>query len=89
MSLRELPARNTRTLGPRLGRTVGDQPQADPAAHHRIRANRAVGSARFARIAHAVGGLAALAGMPDGPPVTPGSTSLGDYLAGLYGQSVC
>jgi crotonobetainyl-CoA:carnitine CoA-transferase CaiB-like acyl-CoA transferase len=39
----------------------------------------------FARIAHAVGGLSALAGMPDGPPVTPGSTSLGDYLAGLYG----
>ena len=39
----------------------------------------------FARIAHAIGGLAALAGMPDGPPVTPGSTSLGDYLAGLYG----
>ena len=39
----------------------------------------------FARIAHAVGGLANLAGMPDGPPVTPGSTSLGDYLAGLYG----
>ena len=38
----------------------------------------------FARIAHAVGGLAHLAGMPDGPPVTPGSTSLGDYLAGLY-----
>ncbi len=39
----------------------------------------------FARIAHAVGGLSALAGMPDGPPVTPGSTSLGDYLTGLYG----
>jgi crotonobetainyl-CoA:carnitine CoA-transferase CaiB-like acyl-CoA transferase len=39
----------------------------------------------FARIAHAVGGLSGLAGMPDGPPVTPGSTSLGDYLAGLYG----
>ncbi|MFO1128439.1 MAG: CoA transferase [Rhodospirillales bacterium] len=39
----------------------------------------------FARIAHAVGGLSALAGMPDGVPVTPGSTSLGDYLAGLYG----
>ena len=39
----------------------------------------------FARIAHAIGGLSALAGMPDGPPVTPGSTSLGDYLAGLYG----
>ena len=38
----------------------------------------------FAR-AHAVGELSALAGMPEGPPVTPGSTSLGDYLAGLYG----
>ena len=30
----------------------------------------------FARIAHAVGGLTYLAGMPGGPPVTPGSTSL-------------
>jgi crotonobetainyl-CoA:carnitine CoA-transferase CaiB-like acyl-CoA transferase len=39
----------------------------------------------FARIAHAVGGLANLAGMPGEIPVTPGSTSLGDYLAGLYG----
>jgi succinyl-CoA:(S)-malate CoA-transferase subunit A/succinyl-CoA:(S)-malate CoA-transferase subunit B len=39
----------------------------------------------FARIAHAVGGLANLAGMPGETPVTPGSTSLGDYLAGLYG----
>jgi crotonobetainyl-CoA:carnitine CoA-transferase CaiB-like acyl-CoA transferase len=39
----------------------------------------------FARIAHAVGGLANLAGMPEETPVTPGSTSLGDYLAGLYG----
>ena len=39
----------------------------------------------FARIAHAVGGLSYLAGMPDGPPVTPGSTSLGDYISGLYG----
>jgi len=38
----------------------------------------------FARIAHAVGGLAALAGMPGDVPVTPGSTSLGDYLAGLF-----
>ncbi len=38
----------------------------------------------FARIAHAVGGLAALAGMPGEIPVTPGSTSLGDYLAGLF-----
>ncbi|MBB4284810.1 CaiB/BaiF CoA transferase family protein [Roseospira goensis] len=39
----------------------------------------------FARIAHAVGGLTHLAGMPDGPPVTPGSTSLGDYMSGLFG----
>ncbi|TVR79465.1 MAG: CoA transferase [Rhodospirillales bacterium] len=39
----------------------------------------------FARIAHAVGGLARLAGMPGETPVTPGSTSLGDYLAGLFG----
>lgn len=39
----------------------------------------------FARIAHAVGGLAYLAGMPGGTPVTPGSTTLGDYLSGLYG----
>lgn len=39
----------------------------------------------FARIAHAVGGLSYLAGMPDETPVTPGSTSLGDYMSGLYG----
>jgi succinyl-CoA:(S)-malate CoA-transferase subunit B len=39
----------------------------------------------FARIAHAVGGLAYLSGMPKGPPVTPGSTTLGDYMTGLYG----
>jgi len=39
----------------------------------------------FARIAHAVGGLAYLSGMPRGAPVTPGSTTLGDYLTGLYG----
>jgi crotonobetainyl-CoA:carnitine CoA-transferase CaiB-like acyl-CoA transferase len=39
----------------------------------------------FARIAHAVGGIAYLSGMPKGPPVTPGSTTLGDYMTGLYG----
>jgi succinyl-CoA:(S)-malate CoA-transferase subunit B len=39
----------------------------------------------FARIAHAVGGLAYLSGMPRGAPVTPGSTTLGDYMTGLYG----
>jgi crotonobetainyl-CoA:carnitine CoA-transferase CaiB-like acyl-CoA transferase len=39
----------------------------------------------FARIAHAFSGLAFLAGEPDGPPVTPGSTSLADYMTGMYG----
>ncbi len=39
----------------------------------------------FARIAHAVGGISYLAGMPRGTPVTPGSTTLGDYMTGLYG----
>jgi crotonobetainyl-CoA:carnitine CoA-transferase CaiB-like acyl-CoA transferase len=39
----------------------------------------------FARIAHGVGGLTHLAGIPGGPPVTPGSTSLGDYITGMYG----
>lgn len=39
----------------------------------------------FARIAHAFSGLAYLAGEPGGPPVTPGSTSLADYISGLYG----
>lgn len=39
----------------------------------------------FARIAHAFGGLSQLAGMPGETPVTPGSTSLADYLSGLYG----
>ena len=39
----------------------------------------------FARTAHAFGGLAHLAGMPGGTPVTPGSTSIGDYMSGLYG----
>lgn len=39
----------------------------------------------FARIAHAVGGLTYLAGEPGGAPVTPGSTSLADYISGFYG----
>lgn len=39
----------------------------------------------FARIAHAFGGLTALAGNEGETPVTPGSTSLGDYMSGLYG----
>ncbi len=39
----------------------------------------------FARIAHAFGGLAYLAGEQDGAPVVPGSTSLADYISGLWG----
>jgi crotonobetainyl-CoA:carnitine CoA-transferase CaiB-like acyl-CoA transferase len=39
----------------------------------------------FGRIANAFGGLSYLAGYPDLPPVTPGSATIPDYLAGLYG----
>jgi succinyl-CoA:(S)-malate CoA-transferase subunit B len=39
----------------------------------------------FARIAHAFSGLSYLAGEPDGAPLMPGSTTLGDYLSGTYG----
>jgi crotonobetainyl-CoA:carnitine CoA-transferase CaiB-like acyl-CoA transferase len=39
----------------------------------------------FARVAHGFGGLSYLAGEPDGKPVVPGSTSLADYLSGLWG----
>jgi crotonobetainyl-CoA:carnitine CoA-transferase CaiB-like acyl-CoA transferase len=39
----------------------------------------------FARIGHAVGGLTHLSGMPGETPVTPGSTSLADYITGMYG----
>lgn len=38
----------------------------------------------FARIAHGFSGLASLAGEADGPPVMPGSTSLADYMSGLW-----
>jgi crotonobetainyl-CoA:carnitine CoA-transferase CaiB-like acyl-CoA transferase len=39
----------------------------------------------FARIAHAFGGLAHLTGEKGGAPLTPGSTSLADYISGVYG----
>ena len=39
----------------------------------------------FARIAHAFSGLALLAGEPGRQPVVPGSTSLADYMTGLFG----
>lgn len=38
----------------------------------------------FARVAHAFSGLAFLAGEPGRVPVVPGSTSLADYMAGMY-----
>lgn len=39
----------------------------------------------FARVAHAFSGLTFLAGEPGRVPVVPGSTSLADYVSGLYG----
>ena len=39
----------------------------------------------FARIAHGFAGLSYLAGEADGPPVVPGSTSLADYISGMWG----
>ncbi|MBS37715.1 MAG: carnitine dehydratase [Thiotrichales bacterium] len=39
----------------------------------------------FARIAQAYAGLSYLTGQPDTPPLIAGSTTLADYLAGLYG----
>jgi crotonobetainyl-CoA:carnitine CoA-transferase CaiB-like acyl-CoA transferase len=43
------------------------------------------GEPGFARIAHAFAGLSYLSGEPDGPPVVPGSTSLADYISGMWG----
>jgi crotonobetainyl-CoA:carnitine CoA-transferase CaiB-like acyl-CoA transferase len=39
----------------------------------------------FGRIAAAAGGLAYLSGYPDRPPVTPGTPTVPDYLAGVFG----
>jgi len=38
----------------------------------------------FGRIAAAVGGLAYVSGYPDRPPVTPGTPTVPDYLAGVF-----
>jgi crotonobetainyl-CoA:carnitine CoA-transferase CaiB-like acyl-CoA transferase len=38
----------------------------------------------FARVAHAFSGLAFLAGEPGRVPVVPGSTSLADYMSGIF-----
>jgi crotonobetainyl-CoA:carnitine CoA-transferase CaiB-like acyl-CoA transferase len=39
----------------------------------------------FGRIAAAVGGLAYLSGYPDRPPVSPGTPTVPDYLAAVFG----
>ena len=39
----------------------------------------------FGRIGNAFGGLSFLAGYPDRAPVTPGSATIPDYMAGIYG----
>ena len=39
----------------------------------------------FARIAQAYAGLSYITGTPDTPPLIAGSTTLADYLSGLYG----
>jgi crotonobetainyl-CoA:carnitine CoA-transferase CaiB-like acyl-CoA transferase len=39
----------------------------------------------FGRIGNAFGGLSFLAGYPDRTPVTPGSATIPDYMAGIYG----
>ena len=39
----------------------------------------------FGRVAQAFAGLTYLAGFPDRPPVNPGSPTIADYLAGLFG----
>jgi crotonobetainyl-CoA:carnitine CoA-transferase CaiB-like acyl-CoA transferase len=39
----------------------------------------------FARVAHAFSGLSYLAGESGRPPVVPGSTSIGDYVSGMWG----
>ena len=38
----------------------------------------------FGRIAGAVGGLSYVSGYPDRPPVTPGTPTVPDYLAGIF-----
>jgi crotonobetainyl-CoA:carnitine CoA-transferase CaiB-like acyl-CoA transferase len=43
------------------------------------------GKPGFARIAHGFAGLSYLAGEPGRPPVVPGSTSLADYMSGVWG----
>lgn len=45
----------------------------------------ASGRPGFGRIAQAFGGLTYLCGFPDRPPANPGSATIADYVAGLFG----
>ena len=88
------PTWSARTSGPARWRSGGSGYEALAAINPRLVMLRISGYGQdgpyrnrpgFARIAHAFGGLAHLTGMPGGPPLTPGSTSLADYVSGLYG----
>ena len=83
---RELPARHAGEMGPGLGHLKEINPRLIMV---RISGYGQTGPYRdrpgFGRIANAFGGLSFLAGYPDRPPVTPGSATIPDYMAGLYG----
>ena len=84
---REFPPRHDRKMGPRLRRSEGAQParRCWCASRPTARTGRCATEPGFARIAHAFSGLAYLAGEPGRLPVVPGSTSLADYMSGMYG----
>ena len=67
----ELKALNPRTILVRISAYGQDGPMREQPG--------------FARIAHAFSGLSFLAGEPGRVPVVPGSTSLADYMSGMYG----
>src|SRR5439155_1561091 len=83
---REFPSRNNGALGPRVGRAPRGEPRL---VMVRISAFGQSGPARerpgFGRIAAAVSGASYLSGHPDRPPVSPGTPTIPDYLAGAFG----
>jgi succinyl-CoA:(S)-malate CoA-transferase subunit B len=73
-------------MGSGVGRAQRGQSAADHGADFRLRADRTYKDRPgFGRIGNAFGGLSFLAGYPDRAPVTPGSATIPDYMAGLYG----
>jgi hypothetical protein len=54
-------------------------------AHVDVDAEHLIAVAKNLQIGNAFGGLSFLAGYPDRPPVTPGSATIPDYMAGIYG----